>query len=111
MDGEKQLKNSSDDLQRQLSALIKKVGDSLKDECHEEFAGIFRNHEFFELETGAPVPLEIWIAIAQAMADASGFRLVLQSHLVESCNDHPGHEKVVGYRDVAIVAPTLWISV
>jgi len=50
--------------------------------------------------------LEAFTGIAQALADAPGYRIVLQVDLVEPVVGEPGTERIVGYHEVASAEPT-----
>ena len=43
--------------------------------------------------------------IAQALVDASGCRVILQSHIIDADQEGPDSENVVGYREVAVGDP------
>jgi hypothetical protein len=52
-------------------------------------------------EWHCPVPLEVWTGIAQALADASGYRIVLQAAITEPVNDAPNTHRITGHREIA----------
>lgn len=87
----------------ELSELIKEIGEKLTAEYHEKFAAVF-----CELE--APIPIEIWAGIAQALADASGYRIVVQASVVDVIDNKAGYGRIVGYRDVISAEPTLFLT-
>lgn len=101
--------SSSEKPERELSVLHEEIGNALKDEYYEKFAELFRGLRLFELDNDGPVPLEVWSGIAQAVADASGCRVVLQSHLVETEKDDPDTERIIGYREVAVGDPFFFV--
>ena len=57
-----------------------------------------------ELDNGESIPLEIWVGLAQALADASGYRVNLQAQVLEPVSD-PNRFKLAGLREMATVLP------
>ena len=55
-----------------------------------------------------PTPLEIFSGIAQALADVSGYRIVLQVELLEPIAHDPATSRVVGNQEVASFDPMLF---
>jgi hypothetical protein len=94
--------------QCELSALLRGVGEGLKDQFHEKFLKVVGDLGLL-LENGPLVPVEVWTGAAQAIADASGCRVILQSHLVETHTDNRDIGKTVGFREIAVLDPLLWI--
>jgi hypothetical protein len=95
--------NSKEDIQ-ELSALYEETGRELEEQYQLRFWEILCELGLFEPDHG-PVPREIWIGIAQAIADCSGYRLVLQAHILE-----PDTRRTVGHRDMASADPMDWVQ-
>ena len=64
---------------QELSTLIEQMGNELTDEYHVKFAELFAELNLYDDGNDGPIPLETWLGIAQAVADASGYRVVLQA--------------------------------
>ncbi len=86
------------------------MGKKLTEEYHSKFSDLLGALDLFELSTEDPIPLETWIGVAQALADASGYRFVLQTTVLESLADSPGTYRTVGYRGVASAKPSLFVK-
>jgi len=56
------------------------------------------------------LPPEIWIGIAQAVADASGYRVILQADIMEPVKDAPNIYQTVGHRDVDVAEPVWFVK-
>ena len=97
-------------LERELSVLNREVGNALTDEYYDKCVELIDCLGMFELDNDGPEPLEIWAGIAQALADATGCRVILQSHIIDADKEGPDSEKVVGYREVAVGDPSLYLS-
>jgi hypothetical protein len=98
----------SNELMQELSTLVEETGDKIAEDYY--FA-------FFEFlaklslpDTDCPIPLKLWIAIAQAFADASGYRIDLQAIVLEPINGEPTLYRTVGHREVASVEPTVFVQ-
>ena len=89
----------------ELSALIKEVGDGLTDEACLKFSDLLEERFLTEL-----IPLETWIGIAQALADASGYRLVFQAGRFEDVPEDVSQKRLIGYRDVGSAEPSLFLK-
>ena len=103
------MSNSEENIQQELSALMKKTGDEIEDDYHIRFSGILDKLGFSEGWGGDPVPLEVWTGIAQALADASGYHFILQAELLEPIKDSPGMCRSVGRREIAHIEPLVWV--
>jgi hypothetical protein len=91
---------------KELSELIKQVGDDLITEYHEHFCEVFSEHELgYE---HPPAPLEVFAGIAQALADASGYRVVLQEHEITPHESQPASFRIIGFRDAATREPFIF---
>ncbi|HEV2399568.1 MAG TPA: hypothetical protein VGS27_21670 [Candidatus Sulfotelmatobacter sp.] len=58
-----------------------------------------------ELDDKESIPLEIWVGIAKALADASGFRVSLQVQVNEPLKDDPRWFKNAGLREIEAAPP------
>jgi hypothetical protein len=58
-----------------------------------------------ELDGGESIPLEIWVGLAQALADVSGYRVNLQAQVIEPVKDDPKRFKLAGLREMAAAPP------
>jgi len=54
--------------------------------------------------------LELWRALAQAFADASGYRIVLQAEVLELIDGKPDRHCSAGQREVASANPTCFLQ-
>jgi hypothetical protein len=93
---------SNPDEIQELSTLIKETGDQILMDYYLKFCELIR----IEVPED-PFPLEMWTGIAQALADASGYRIVLQAGIMSGTRDTL---RLVGYREVASVEPNLFIT-
>jgi hypothetical protein len=90
----------------ELSALIKTVRENLFNEYHERFSELFNDFGLgYEYD---PTPLEIFAGIAQALADVSGYRIVLQAEVLEPIEGDPNMKRSVGHLAVAHLEPTIF---
>jgi hypothetical protein len=99
---------SEKDLQ-ELSSFMQKTGYDIWDEYYSGGSDILAILGLFsEFESQGPIPLEVWTGIVQAIADASGYRIILQAAIVEPIEDNPDMMRVVTQREIATVEPTLF---
>src|SRR5215467_9650472 len=91
--------NIPDQLKQELSALVEETGARISDDYH--FAFIEFLAQLNVPDAYSPIPLELWVAIAQAFADASGYRISLQAAVLEQMNGERNDYQVVGHREVA----------
>lgn len=104
------MSNSEENVQRELSVLIKKTGDEIRFDYHVRFNEILEQLlGLSEGWGGDPVPLEVWTGIAQALAEASGYHFILQAEILEPIKDSPGMSRAVGRREVAKIEPIVWV--
>jgi hypothetical protein len=54
------------------------------------------------------VAFEAWAGIAQAMADASGYRVTFDAAVMEEDKDDPQCRRITAYRNCAAFEPTLF---
>ena len=96
-------------LERELSDLNEEVGRALTDAYYDKCIELIDDLGMFELDNDGPEPLEIWAGIAQALANVSGCRVILQSHVIDANREGLDSEKIVGYREVAVGDPLLYL--
>jgi hypothetical protein len=101
--------SKSEKLEGELSALNREVGNALTDEYYDKCVELLEDLGMLEPGDDGPVPIEVWAGIAQALADATGCRVILQSHIIDAEREGPDSEKVVGYREVAVGDPFFFI--
>ena len=75
--------SSSKEEMQELSTLIEEAGDELTEEYRIKFSELFEDLNLHDGGHDGPIPLETWMGVAQAMADASGYRVVLQAVIVQ----------------------------
>jgi hypothetical protein len=98
--------NIPDQLMQELSALVEETGARISEHYH--FAFIELLAQLNVPDAYSPIPLELWVAIAQAFADASGYRISLQAAVLEQTE--ASDYRVVEHREVAGVEPTLFVE-
>jgi hypothetical protein len=91
------------------SSLIEDVGTQLTAEYHEKMSEILSKLRLFDLDNDPPHPLEVWKGIAQAIADHSGYRVVLEAEVLERSIADPTRATVVAHRELAKLNPTIWV--
>ena len=101
--------NSGKDHMNDLRTLIDEVAQELTERCHLEF-NTFLSEELGFSEEDDPIPLEVCIGIAQGLADASGFRVVLQAAILEPVEGEENMFREVGHREVAAANPSLFVN-
>jgi len=98
-----------DDVATELQKIHEEIGAQVHDECY------LKTLNQVVAELGSPdlvdgsVPFEVWMGISQAIADASGYRVVLQRAVLESSKKDPEQFSTVGFVDVAVAEPALFI--
>ncbi len=94
---------------RELSLLMQETGDDISHEYYCKGSEILGSLGLFsESESGCPLLLEVWTGVVQAIADASGYRIILQAATVEPIENNPYMMRIVGQREIAPVEPTLF---
>lgn len=63
-----------------------------------------------EIDGPRLVPLKRWAAIAQAFADASGYRIVLQAEILRPNDGEPLSYRSIGRDEVAVADPTSFVA-
>jgi hypothetical protein len=100
----------SDDYMQELSTLIKETGERLIEDHYPKFCDALGELGLFGSDGLAPVPLELWRALAQAFADASGYRIVLQAEILQPIECEAGSYRSAGHREVASAEPTCFVQ-
>ena len=96
---------------QELSRFMKKTGAEIMEEYSSQFSQILNNLGLLSEFAGTgPVPLEVWTGIAQALADASGYSVILKAEFLEPSRDDPETYRSVGKREIANVEPTLFVK-
>ena len=98
----------SNELMQELSTLIEETGERIAEDYYFAFFEFLTKINLSD--TDCPIPLKLWTAIAQAFADASGYRIGLQATFLEPVDGEPTHYRVVEHREVASVEPTLFVQ-
>jgi hypothetical protein len=92
---------------RAVNSLIQETASRIDEDYYEKFLEVFANHGLAdEVEGKGPVPYAAWAGVLRAVADLSGSRVILQSHVLEPDADDPDTFHVVGFRDVVIADST-----
>jgi len=90
--------------------LVEETGNNLTEDYHITFGKLLGEFGLFEDGDSGPVPLEVWRGVARAIADASGYRVVLQAAIVQPTGDDPNVERIVGHREIGICEPMVFIK-
>jgi hypothetical protein len=98
----------SNELMQELAALIEETGERIAEDYYFAFFEFLAKINLSDND--CPIPLKLWTAIAQALADASGYRISLQAVMLEPINGEPGSYGFVGHREAASVEPTLFVQ-
>src|SRR5262249_6157792 len=77
-----------DDISKELKDIQVTVGEQIHEDCYFKTLDLVRDLGSPELLDGS-VPLEAWMGIAQAMADASGYRVVLEAAVMKERTTTP----------------------
>src|SRR5260370_141531 len=94
----------------ELSLLVREMGSKLQEQHHVYFSELLAALSLSEIEHVGPVPLQVWEGIAQAIANASGYRLTIQAAMLEPVSGDPNQDRIVGYCEVARADPTLFVK-
>jgi hypothetical protein len=98
--------NSQEDVQ-ELSALYEETGGKLSEHYYLKMFNLLEQIGLNEPNVG-PVPPEIWFGIAEAIADCSGYHVVLQAEILEP-TEEPNTYRTVGRREIATADPGNWV--
>jgi hypothetical protein len=96
-----------DEFDEDLSRILRVVGEEIRAKCYLRTLECVRSLGLPELIEQS-VPLEAWLGIAQAMADATGFRVILQGAIMEKISQN--EFRVIGHKEVAKADPTLFTT-
>ena len=103
--------NSSEMDDKQLAKILKSTADDLTLDYYMKCADLLAELGIWsELERKEGIPLEIWTTLAQVLADASGYRLALQATILQPSPDQINISHTIGYREVAVVEPNLFVK-
>jgi len=100
--------NVTNESRQELATLMEETGERIAEDYYFSFLEFLA--ELNIPDTDCPIPLQLWTAIAQAFADASGYRVSLQAVMLEPINGEPGSYRTVGHREAASVEPTLFVQ-
>jgi len=92
----------------ELSNLIKETGKKVAEDSYDTFFEFLANCGLSDAD--GPVPLEVWSGIAQAFADASGYRVGLQAEILEPIDGEPPAYRSIGKVEVASADPTIFVQ-
>jgi hypothetical protein len=94
----------------EMKQLLKETSKRLMFDYYDELIDALEARKAFsELNQHGEAPLEFWMAFAQLLADVSGYRVVLQAAKMEPIEDKPEQYKTVGYVEVTVGEPALFI--
>ena len=99
--------NNMDPLSGKLKTLHKDVGNQIEEEYYFKTLALVQEIGSPDLLDGS-VPFEVWMGVAQAMADASGLQVVLQQGVMQEVKGLPDQFRIVRYRGVGKASPTLF---
>jgi hypothetical protein len=100
--------NASNELIQELSTLVEETGDKIADDYYFAFFEFLAKLTLPDVD--CPIPLKLWTAIAQAFADASGYRIGLQASVLEPIDGEPTSYRAVGHHEVASAEPALFVQ-
>jgi hypothetical protein len=83
---------------QELSNLIKDTGGELAEEYYSKVQTLLNKLHLFDCDNDSPSPLEVWEGVAQAIADYSGYRVVLEAAILEPTTEDPNCFIVIGHR-------------
>ena len=101
---------SSKNEMHELSNLIEDTGAELAEEYYSRIHTFLEKLHLCDWDNYSTNPLEVWKGIAQAIADCSGLRVVLEAAILEPTTEDPTCSTVIGHRQIATADPTLWIK-
>src|SRR6478672_6153291 len=88
----------------EISAMLKQVGEDVIDQYYFDFCEAIAQVEPHR------APLETWLGLAHAFADACGYQIVLQAAILETVEGEPKTFRMNGWKDVARVEPNLFFE-
>jgi len=89
-----------DNLEKELSEILRDTGEHITENYLDMFFEIFD-----DLKIGPdhpPVSVEVLNGIAAALAQASGYRVILQADIKEG---KPNTDRTIGYKDIIVAEP------
>jgi len=90
---------------------MKETGGEVMEKYYGQFSEILENLGLFSEFAGTgPVPLEVWTGIAQALADASGYSVILKAEILDPSRDDPETYRSVGKCEIEMVEPNLFVK-
>ena len=92
----------------ELSSLIKETGKKVAEDSYDTFFEFLAKCGLSDAD--GPVPLEVWSGIAQAFADASGYRVGLEAEILEPIDGEPLAYRSIGKVEVASADPTIFVQ-
>lgn len=101
--------SSSEKQMQELSRLIKETGERIAENYYDAFFEFLAELGLFS-DDPPPVPLKLWGVLAQAFADASGYRIVLQAEILRPNDAEPLCYRCVGHAEVAVADPTVFVE-
>lgn len=99
--------NTGNNDEHELSALLEETADKVADDHY--YLAWESLAELGLSESDGPIPLIVWSAVAQAIADISGFRVVLEATTLAPVDARPNNYRAVGHVEVACAEPTLFV--
>jgi len=96
-----------EDESKELQGIYRAAGEQLEEEYYFKTLQMVQDLGSPALIDGS-VAFEAWKGIAQAMADASGYRVVLQAARMEEIKCTPGTFRVCENVEIAHADPTLF---
>jgi hypothetical protein len=87
----------------ELSSMLQETGEHIIEDYLDIFFEIFD-----DLKIGPyypPLPLEVLQGIAEAFADASGYRVILQADVMEPVEGEPDIYRTIGHEDIVVAEP------
>ncbi len=100
--------SSTNEETNELSILLKETAEEVVGDYYFKFCDALS--QLGISEDSGPIPLEVWAGLAQALADASGYRVILQASVLKADPENPQIYQRVAHRDVAIADPTLFVA-
>jgi len=94
----------------ELALLVKEIGHRIREKHYRYFTELFAAIDLSEFESGDAVKLEVWLGLAQAIADVSGYRVSFQAAVLEPPPTGQNQETIVGYQEAASADPTLFVK-
>jgi hypothetical protein len=94
----------------QLSAVIQEARAELEETYCIKVSELLEDLSLWDDGEDGSIPLEIWLGVVQAVANASGYRLILHAAIFQPVADDSNIEQIVGYREVAAADPLLFVK-